>query len=341
MNWRQALCCPLSVSTEDAVTYYPPPPPPPPGYGPYQPAPQWQPPPDPLISPDYSGWFSRGVAIAGRGWKQLAGLQLMGLVVVVALGAPFALYLVRTQSQLQRDFQTPTATTQTPDLGPLFTLFGLELIAIPVLLIVTSTVTLASVHISVSVAMGLPARITDALSLAARRVFPLIGWQLLALPIYLLGLCVCVLPVFYVAAVFAVLPAVVAVERTNVISRCFTLFNRNVGLAVARIATIVGLGVAAGIVGSIGGLVARAVTGSSLTGTSTSVTGTVTSALISAVVAAGIAVLTAPLIVAAYADMRSRIEPTNATLIAQQLGILQAPPPPPPQQGWPYGVPSI
>src|SRR5215472_197039 len=64
----------LSVSTEDAVTYFPPQPP---GYGPYYPQPQWQPPPDALISPDYSGWFNRGVWIVKRGWTQLAGLQAL------------------------------------------------------------------------------------------------------------------------------------------------------------------------------------------------------------------------------------------------------------------------
>jgi hypothetical protein len=315
------------------VTYYPPPPPP--GYGPYQPAPQyWQPPADPLISPDYSGWFSRGVAIAKRGWKQLAGLQLIGLVVVVALSLPFLIYIGRTQTQFQQEIQTTPG--QPPNLSPFFALFAFEALAIGVGLIITSTVTLATVHISVSVAMGLPARVSDALSLAARRVFPLIGWQLLAIPIYLLGVCVCVLPVFYVAAVFSVLPAVVAVERTNVIGRCFTLFNRNVGLSVSRIATIFGLGFAAGVVAFIVSLVVRGILGSSLTGTAP-VGATVVSTVLSAVVSAGIAVLTAPLIVAAYADMRSRVEPINTATIAGQLGIIQLPP----QQPWPYGMPSI
>jgi hypothetical protein len=323
----------LSVSTEDAVTYYPPQPP---GYGPYYQPPQWQPPPDALISPDYSGWFNRGVWIAKRGWMQLVGLQALGLVANLAAGAPFTVYFLRSQTRLNQEFGS-TTPGQAPDLGPFFAVFGFELLAVLVAVIVTSLVTLASVHISVSVAIGAPARVSDALNLAARRLFPLIGWQLLAIPIYLAGLCACVLPIFYVAAVFAVLPAVVAIERTNVIGRCFRLFNRNVGLAVARIATIFGLGIGAAIVAFILSLVVRGATGLSLAGSGAvfgsgavlgsggSVAAAVISTLLSAVISAAVAVLTAPLTVAAYADMRARVEPTNTTVIAQQLGILPSP----------------
>src|SRR5262249_32453094 len=129
----------------------------------------------------------------------------------------------------------------------------------------------------------------------------------------------------------------VAIERTNVIGRCFRLFNRNVGLAVARIATIFGLGIGAAIVAFILSVVVRGATGASLTGSGAalgsgavlgsgaSVAAAVISTLLSAVISAAVAVLTAPLTVAAYADMRARVEPTNTTVIAQQLGILPSP----------------
>jgi hypothetical protein len=191
-------------------------------------------------------------------------------------------------------------------------------------------VTLATVHVGVSIAMGVPVSIGNALGLAGRRVFPLLGWQLLAVPIYIAGLCLCFLPVLYVGAVFAVLPVVVAVERTGAIGRCFSLFHRDLGTSVGRIATVFGLTIAASIAGGGIGSILDSAARAASPGQTGIITGSVFSTLLSAVIGAALAILTAPLTLVAYADMRARVEPVTSAVIAQQLGIL-----PPPAQQWP------
>jgi hypothetical protein len=284
---------------------------------------------DPLVSSDYSGWWNRGLAIAGRAWRQLAAIQFVGILLTLALQAPLGVFLALT-AEHQRQVIADNGRLTAADFQDL--LNGLALSAVPLFLsvVITAIITLAAVHIGVSAAIGGQPRIGAALSFAAGRAFPLLGWQILALPIYLLGVLLCVLPVFYVAAVFIVLAVVVAVERTNAIGRCFTLFNRDVGWSVARIATIIGLSIGAGIVGGLFGIFVNAAVHRSATGTGGIVAGSIASTLLSALITAGLGILLAPLTLAAYADMRSRVEPVSATVIAQQLGIL-----PPPQPSWP------
>ena len=103
----------------------------------------------------------------------------------------------------------------TADLTAVFTVLGFGLMGVLVAIVLSAAITIATVHVGVSIALGAPTRIGDAVAYAARRVFPLLGWRTAGDPDYLLGLCLCFLPVFYVAAVFVVLPVVVAVERTG------------------------------------------------------------------------------------------------------------------------------
>src|SRR6266511_3141208 len=220
---------------------------------------------------------------------------------------------------------------------------GFALVVALLAIIVAAMVTIATVHVGVSVAIGAPVRIADALHLAARRVFPLLGWQLLAIPIYLLAVCACFLPVFYVAAVFVVLPVVVAVERTNAIGRCFSLFHGNLGSSIARIATIVGLNFGVAIAGGFVGTLFDAAARAASPGTVGLVAGSVASTLVAAAIGAALAILLAPLTLAAYADMRARLEPLNTMMIAQQLGIVPPAvpwPAGPPAESWPGGPPA-
>lgn len=57
---------------------------------------------DPLISPNYNGWWSRGVSIAQRGWKPLAALQAVGVVLVLLVQAPVAAYAALASEDLTR-----------------------------------------------------------------------------------------------------------------------------------------------------------------------------------------------------------------------------------------------
>ncbi len=278
---------------------------------------------DPLISADYSGWWQRSTAIVKAGWPQLAAVQAIGVAVQVLLQVPLLVY-VATQGQ---QFAVAQQNNTAPDLGPLLGTVGFTLLIAFAGIVVGAIVTIATMQMSVSIAAGGQPQLAPALKAAARRAFPLIGWQLLAGLIMLVGLCACVLPIFYLLAVFTVLPGVVAFERTNAISRCFRLFHGNFGVALGRVATIVGISIGAGIVASIfsqvvgsggGGFgLAPAVTTES---TGAIVVASAVSALIGAVIDRGVAILTGPMTLTAYADMRARVEPLTTQTLLPELG---------------------
>ena len=278
---------------------------------------------DPLISPDYGGWWQRSIAIVKAGWPQLAAAQAIGVAVQVLLQVPLLIY-VATQGQRVTDAQQ---TGTQPDLGPLFAVGGFSLLVAFAGIVVGAVVTIATIQMGVSIAAGGQPKLGPAFQAALRRAFPLIGWQLVAGLIMLAGLCACILPIFYFLAVFTVLPAVVAFERTNAISRCFRLFHGNFGAAVARVATIVGIGIAAGLIAAVIQQVIGVAGGASaFGGVSTTVsTGAIVaasfaSALIGAVIDRGVAIFTGPLTLTAYADMRAKVEPLSTQVLIQELG---------------------
>lgn len=283
---------------------------------------------DPLVSPDFAGWWRRGVHIARRGWKPLATLQVAAVFLALVTLAPVQAYAALVTERLDQAL-APSSPNTLPDLTPLLSVLGLALAAAMVSIIVAAIVTIATVHVGVSIATGAEVRISDALRLAARRVFPLIGWQLLAIPIYLVAICLCFFPVFYVAAVFVVLPVVVAIERTNAISRCFSLFHRDLGLAIGRLATILGLTIGAAIAGGLISTVVDVAVRAAVPGDGGVVAGSVGSTLLAATISGAMAILGAPLTLAAYADTRARQAPVNAMVIAAELGIAPASPWPP------------
>ena len=262
---------------------------------------------DPLISPDAGGWWRRSMAIVKAGWTNLAAIQAIGAVATVTVQVPLQLFLAGQRSGLLPTAPTDGAAPATPNFSALLAFLGLTLAIAFAAVVVGAVVTIATIHVGVTIAAGGQPRLGPALLAAARRAFPLLGWQLVAGLIMVAGLCACILPFFYLLAVFTLLPAVVAFERTNPISRCFRLFHGSLGPAVGRIAAILGIGLGAGILGSIlsgavgaaGGLAPTSAT------TSASVAATVVSTLVSAVIAGGAAVLTGPLTLAAYADLRA------------------------------------
>lgn len=285
---------------------------------------------DPLISPDYNGWFSRAVTIVKAGWRPLAVLQAIGAVAVLILQLPILVIAARATSDFSSEVEdNPQAT---PDFGPLLGAIGLSLVAAFAVVLVTALVALASMRIGVSVALGLRPDVGAALRGAAGRMFPLIGWQIVAGFIIVAGLCACVLPAIYLYAVFATLPAVVAFERTNVVSRCFQLFHRDLGSAVARIATIIGFTVGASVLGSLINTIIGAITGASVgtfgmspasdeLSTAALVGSTLLTTVISVAIAGAVAVFTSQLTLTTYADLRARVEPLNAGTLAAEIGL--------------------
>jgi hypothetical protein len=165
----------------------------------------------------------------------------------------------------------------------------------------------------------------------------LIGWGLVAGFIVTLGVCACVLPAVYLYAVFTLLPVVVAVERSNAIRRCFQLFHHDLGAAAARIATILAVTAGVGLATSIVNSIVNAATGLTTSpfgvpgpaysqDPGTVVIAAVASSLVSAVLAGAVAVLTAPMTLTAYADLRARREGASGPMLAGELGIRPAEP---------------
>jgi hypothetical protein len=281
--------------------------------GNWQPAPG--PVPDPLISPDYSGWWQRAMAVVRTSWRQLAAVQ--AILAVITFGADGAIGVAQIAA-LRETARAAEAGEQAP-LGDVFALVGLAAVGVLFAVLLYTLATVATVHIVIVAATGGRPRLASSLAGAARRLFPLIGWALLIVPLTIAGFCACILPGIYLIAVFTVLAPVVAVERGGAVSRCFRLFHGDLGASVARVATILGIW--------LGGLALTMVTatiGGAITdAASASTPALVISGLVDSAVAVAIfgvlGVLTGPLIVAAYADMRARVEPLSSAVLAHEL----------------------
>ncbi|GIJ70437.1 hypothetical protein Voc01_053540 [Virgisporangium ochraceum] len=283
---------------------------------------------DPLISPDYNGWFSRATALVKAGWRPLAALQAIGVVAVMVVQLPVILWTVSVASDLS--YTVEDDPTGTADLGPLFGVIGLALAGGFLSIVVAALVTLASIRVGVAVATGAEPNVGEALRGSMGRMFPLLGWQIVAGLLIVVGVCACVLPAIYLYVVFMTVPAVVAFERTNVISRCFQLFHRDLGAAVARLATILGFTIAASVLGGIIDAIISSATGASAgqfeavpsdVTTGALIGGYLLSTLVAALIGAVAAVFTSQLTLTAYADLRARVEPLSTPVLASELGL--------------------
>jgi hypothetical protein len=171
----------------------------------------------------------------------------------------------------------------------------------------------------VRAATGGQPELASCLAGAARRLFPLIGWGMLAGLILIGGFCACILPGIYFAAVFTIIAPVVAVERGGIISRCFKLFNRDLGASLARVATIGGIALGGGLLAAVPGAIGGAITDPASATTPALVVSELIGVAVSVAISGVLRVLTDPLTVAAYADMRARVEPLSSAVIAQGL----------------------
>jgi len=275
---------------------------------------------DPLVSADFRGWWQRGFAVVRKGWRPLALVQLIIAVPALALLVPGHLFA----DLASRDLTNQTTADAPPEFAQFFAASGISLLATLLATLIYSIGSLATVRLVVTIATGADARAGRALRSVLPRIPALIGWSLLSGLIVFGALLACVLPVLYVGAVFVLLPAVVLFERSNVVSRCFSLFHHDLGAAVARIATVAGLGL--GIVlpfAALSTVITAIARGSSFldprAGTST---GAVVAGSITTTVSGGVGtlicgIILTPLIVATYADLRARREPfTTAYLQA-------------------------
>jgi hypothetical protein len=255
-------------------------------------------------------------------WKPLLALQAIAALVALALQAPPLAYATLRMPPL---IATPVDPNRPPDVSWLLGLAGYVLLAVAGSVLVAAVVTVASMHVGTSAAIGVPPRVGPALGIAVRRMFPMVGWQVLAGLIMLVALLACILPVFYAYAVFTILPAVVAFERGNAIGRCFRFFHNDLGSAAARTATIRGIGLAAGVAASLVGNVLSAVAQVAFAGSAGLVAGVVASTAVAVMVGGGVAVLLMPMTLTAYADLRARVEPLTTATLAQEIGLQPLP----------------
>ena len=295
---------------------YPPPGYPPPGYPPPGYPTPWQPgqggffpdPGDPLVSADFPGWWTKSLALIKAAWRPMVLVQLAAVFPLLAAGV-IALLI------WEGDILTTTPATGPVAFDGDAFVAGLWW-AVPAGLLGSlwvGTVQLAMSQLLIQSALGRPFSIPAALLAGLRRLLPLTGWYLLALPLVLVGLICCILPGYYVAAVLSLLPSVVLVERGKGIGRCFQLFNANFGVALGRVVTIVA---ASGFLSNGLTLLAGAFSGGNLfnpDGLTT--TGAVAIGLVSALVSVVLGVATPAFVLTTYADLRARHEPfTTADL---------------------------
>lgn len=125
--------------------------------------------------------------------------------------------------------------------------------------------------------------------------------------IVLVGILLCFLPGLYAAAAFAFLPAVVAFERGEVIGRCFRLLHADLGASLSRVLTVGGIYLGAGVVSSIIGRLIRVIEYST-DNTAVGIVSALTELAVTGVFSAVVTILTIPLLVGAYADMRARLD---------------------------------
>lgn len=273
---------------------------------------------DPLISADYAGWWQRNQNLFRAYWRQLALLQGIGAVAALVLRIPATLVQAIQTRALRDAGQLDSAGIRHALVKalPALTIGTVSSILAGLLL---GLVGLAGVRLIVAGVTGGQPSIQDALRGVLGRLLPLFGWSLLSGLILLLGFCACFLPALYFAAVFTVLPAVVLFERGGVIVRCFKLFHGDFGASIARVATVIGIAIAATLfTGSVGTIV-NTVAQASPAGTDGLVSGTLVGTVFQVAVSAACGILLTPLVLTTYADQRARLEPLHTGILAHEL----------------------
>jgi len=270
---------------------------------------------DPLVSNDYNGWWQRSLWLIKTGWKRLAAVQLAVAIPAAIVLTPATITFRREQSDAQQAFQDSVDAGGSPDFSALFAGWQALLIASAIAGIITMLGLLTTAQLVVFTATGRGRETGAAVRAALRRAPALLGWGLLAVPIFVVAVVLCVFPSIYVGAALAVLPVVVLLERGQGIGRSFRLFHANLGVSVSRVATVAGLSFAGSLVVNLLNTLVNVTVGGGVTTTNPVAIGLSVALQAIYSVAAGIVLTT--MLVTAYADMRARREHfTTADLTA-------------------------
>lgn len=181
---------------------------------------------DPLVPANFGGWFERVLGVVRRSFAQLAVLQAIVAAVSVVVGVVTALMtpdFAALRSRLESG--APLTQDQISGVGAANATIGvISIIGFLVMLVLSAYVSSASVFVAIRDAAGQSTTAVEGLRLGAGRALPLLGWQLLAGILAVLGFVLFILPGVYLLIVFTALAGVVVVERAG-IGRCFTLVN--------------------------------------------------------------------------------------------------------------------
>jgi hypothetical protein len=195
---------------------------------------------DPLVAPSFSDWWSKVIGVLVRSWRPLLVIQLATVVPGMVISA---VVLAATASG-------STALS----IGAAL----LGLVGVVIVFVVALLAQAASIYVVAKQASGEVVGAGPALSFAAGRALPLLGWSILAGILVVIGFLLLVLPGLYLVVVFsACLTGVIMFERAG-IGRTFGLVNRAFGQTLGR---LLSFALAALVYAAITGAIVNAVVG--------------------------------------------------------------------------------
>jgi hypothetical protein len=195
---------------------------------------------DPLVAMSFSDWWTKVIGVLTRSWQPLLIIQLATVVPGMLIAA----------------IVTAAAGTDSTVASVSAAIVGL--VGALILFVVALLAQGASVYIVGKQASGQEVGAGPALTFAAGRALPLLGWGLLAGILVMLGLVVLVLPGLYLIVVFAAsLTGVIMFERAG-IGRTFALVNPAFGQTLGRLLTFL---LAAVVYSAIVGAIVSALVG--------------------------------------------------------------------------------
>ncbi len=225
---------------------------------------------DPLVNPPgagMGGWFARCWSAAQRSWRPLVVLILItGALPAIVFGLLSPLYTPASMT----GGPTPMAGADPGEaaalLRELLAYEGVVLAAAVVMSLVQAVGWAGGTWILARQAAGHPAAIGAAFRYGLRRAPALWGWYLLCDVIVLAGFCACFLPAVYLGFALSLAGPVYLFERVNPISRSFGMVHARFGMVLGRVATVVGLALAGGVVVVIIQVIGQATGGTGPTG---------------------------------------------------------------------------
>lgn len=257
---------------------------------------------DPLVPADFSGWMGKIVDVFARSWRPLLVLQLMLAVpLTVLLGlfrraAGTSTWLTADGSQLKLHLDHPGAAAGV--------IAGLAVVA----LLLGAAVQLASLWVVVRQAVGRECPLSAAFRFAANRLWPLIGWQIVAAVLISIGLIALVVPGIYLAVILVpLLLGVVGLERGGV-KRCFELARGQSLALFGRCCTVFVIALA---YSELTQVITAAVFGRGSTGWGTQ--------LMSSVLELPLEIAGMAFLVVTYAEVRGRQQNTSSNDLARAL----------------------